>query len=390
MKDHDCAEQAARELDRLQKLLTSVAGATHYWMRVIAEATEALKTPIDRAELNEIYSKICSRRATDAEIDRYHELCFRRDNCEKAPGSLRVASFAIWALRLLVEGKKRVEVLAELASRPWQTKHEVLTRWAWMEAEREKVLCDKRFDAKLDRPFQCCPCLDDDRPGHNLGREFDTLLCFLRHLRDRTGEELLIATKREGPDFEVEKVGGNRIGVEATDAPIRAGGQSDFYAERRARAELERSLDPILRRRGESIEFQGAKSWTERLAAVDPLREQLDVAPPAPAHFEIESNGHRISADLFRSAKPRVESDALGYMGGDLVGTVKRSIREKLKGRKPAIRPCILAVYPVCITRVDLGTVARALTDDLSTQPVSTHFDEVWLCKEDFAAKLWP
>jgi hypothetical protein len=392
----DCGNEAARELERVEKLTlqgSPEAVAAAYWRAQYVSARDDLALGARVRVLNEesaaLLANVASLPRSQAVVDDLLERLDLQERYEKAPTRLCSVWYGAWALRLLLEKRTRAEILAELSDYPWKVKNQMLGRWIWMTEERKLITLSQQSEPAVDCPYQCrVPKFD--RPGGNLGREIDTLVCFLPRYREVTGVELLIRAKSETPDFEVEKPDGCIIGVEVTDAPERVGEESNLYREVEDEESVRKRLVPILRRRGLWIEFEDSSSWAERRRVADQICERVDAVCSVPGRIELRREGIRISAELVPSQSPGVGDRAWGDVSEKVVEGVLFAVQKKLKRLQPQIRPCLLVIYPASRRKVDRERVLPQLRSRLSREDIATHFDEIWLCREDFTERLWP
>jgi hypothetical protein len=107
------------------------------------------------------------------------------------------------------------EIVDRLDKQSWATKHEILTRWGWMNTHSDLL----RKGNFLPAPYLCSLALKGQH-GRKADKEFYQLLHFLHALRAQTGEELLFYAKQETPDFKLKDANGREVGAEMTEVPI--------------------------------------------------------------------------------------------------------------------------------------------------------------------------
>jgi hypothetical protein len=133
---------------------------------------------------------------------------------------------SLLALASLVAKRPREEVLSSLADEEWHIKHEVLVRHAWMHSH-QKLIAE---NIALELPFGCAVA-ERGRRERRDDKEFSTLIRFLHGLRSATGDELLLVSKSETPDFVVTDAAGSLFGVEISDVPPTVAGGDEQDAE---------------------------------------------------------------------------------------------------------------------------------------------------------------
>jgi hypothetical protein len=152
----------------------------------------------------------------DAAIDFYS----RRSGLKEVTSRARDALLTARALSLAFEGIDREGVLSELVHEPWIIRHELLTRWCWIRAQRSEL--EKK--PSLNNPWLYL-CRVRDLGGEGERRvdvEFSTCLLFLNALRTMHGREWLLVEKvsDDPPDLIVEDEAGRRIGIECTESSL--------------------------------------------------------------------------------------------------------------------------------------------------------------------------
>lgn len=311
---------------------------------------------------------------------------------------LNESFFSLVALGLLASGASREEILVLLNEQSWATKHEILTRWGWMQAHRD--LLEK--GTPLSAPYLCAVAR---RGGHGrkVDKEFYQLLSFLHCLRAATGEELLFAEKptQDPPDFSLKDAHGAWVGAEMTEVSI----SSTWDTEQDAQDQV---LDVISARCQEIpayVHVRKPGSWV-------PLTSQL------------EEIGAWLSSELVRLGRINAEVSLVNAEFGfcveltpatepqtwigcsdprPRVNTRSKEMRQTLQQRiynkifhkkngqprkRSSIRPCHLVIYPNHDFDADLDAVIREFLRHPQCD-VCSHFDAVWLSSETRLAKLF-
>lgn len=300
-------------------------------------------------------------------------------------------AYLIPSISALGAGIRRLsltEWAEELQGRPYWLKHECLVRLAWVEWHRIQ-LANGNF---VERPFRFQVSSRNTNRVRDRDRDFATLLMLGHALRSTTGQELFLEVVRETPDF-VCRLDGLECGVEATEGVVEDLARSASFQDKalaRVRA--------VLLEGGASVGFEGDFEWPALWAAIDEVERMLrgSLAQESwreggAASFEIQVGGERVEVEL-----GHLEPGSVSWMGRDgqlreeieaatalFRSAILARIEAKVAGKKPEIRPCILAIYGNDLGDGDANEAATGLRE-VDLGHVLSHFDEIWIVHNDW------
>ena len=309
---------------------------------------------------------------------------------EETYNLLNARFFSLVAVGLFAAGSSRSEIVSFLDGQSWSTRHEVLARWGWI--KRHAYLLAER-KVLVPAPYSCS-LTPRDEAGARDDVEFYQLLSFLHFLRFETGREMLFFDKRETPDFILEDQTGGLVGAEMTQAWTSIAWTREHVAKTETLRFIGRRLQhfdvhvhletplwrPLRKRRAEIVE------WI--------VGEVANIGIPT---TEVSLQNRDLNLRLkLRPAEGR-QGISHGRAGPNKLDTEKQSramhvsiqetLRRKVEGPEPAVKPCHLVIYPYH----DLGTDLEKVIAEFFQHPtldVSSHFSEVWLCGETHFVKL--
>lgn len=298
--------------------------------------------------------------------------------------------FSLLALASLVSERRPEEVLSSLADEEWHIKHEVLVRRAWMEAHRDLIA----KNVALEFPFGC-GVAERGRRERKGDKEFSTLIRFLHGFRAATGDELLLVSKCERPDFVVADAAGNFFGVEVSDVPPTVEGGDEQDAEEEVATCLS-----FLEVTGVRVVIHEPPSWQEITkdmpaltrwrdtdllsAALSGMRASVpyssgmcvEVEPCSPPYTVISS---------FKGGQ-EVENDELAF-GDSLHESVRKKLWKNRKARpQPKVKPCYLALYANAPLH-DFDRAVRRFEERFDFD-ISDYFSQVWLVSDAMVRRI--
>lgn len=279
-----------------------------------------------------------------------------------------------WAHRLT-----RDELRASMLGESWATQHEVLARWGWVRMHGE----DQRY-ASHPLPFRCLVALPHE--GKHRGelfkedREFAALIDFGHGLRGMTGRELLLKQgNRETPDFEVEDVQGQCLGIEICEALL-----ENYGVERHSGSAVMQQLGKL----GSGIAIEEPDSWWELLntsafkTLTLPSGQDLTEPLCSIRAAKVENTAAGTVIVRGRGPKPAIPER-------EVAEVILRQIERKARGSRPQVQPCLLLVNPVLDSGVRPDILLDVFDQELSLD-CSTHFQEVWLGTDALTVQIWP
>ena len=214
--------------------------------------------------------------------DRLGDLAELMENAKSLRCQKGELELNLMAHRHLIRGSSREDVLGEQRDEEWRQKHEVLTRWAWMEAQRE------RSHSLFEHLYQCR--VGGWRRRQTLDREFYVLLKFVPALQKLDGREFLLVKKYDPPDFILEDPSSRTLGLEVTEAfPTR-----DYGFQEKCKEELFEYLDGRLSAQNLVLDIYKRPKW-RRLrdnasviaAEIEAKIRNCQFPPPEEGHSEI-------------------------------------------------------------------------------------------------------
>lgn len=297
---------------------------------------------------------------------------------------------SLLALASLVDERSRGEVLSSIADEGWHIQHETLVRRAWMQAHQKFIA----QNVALELPFGCTVA-ERGRQERRGDKEFSTLLRFLHGLRAATGDELLLVSKQETPDFAVVDGAGSHFGVEVSDVPPTIAGGDEQDAEE----EISTCLSS-LQSTGVRVVIFEPPSWREITKDMPALRQwrDTDLLSAALSGMRISvPYGSGLCVEMEPCSPPytvissfkggqEVENAELAF-GDSLYESVRKKLFKNNKLRQqPSVKPCYLALYAAAPLH-DFDRAVRRFQECFDLD-IFSYFFQVWLVSDAMVRRI--
>lgn len=307
--------------------------------------------------------------------------------------------YTLVALSLFTKRIDRENVLHEFIADNWITKHEVLTRWTWM--QNQEIL--KKKGEYFNCLYQCR--VGPRNRVNKLDVEFHALLKFLPCYCKQVNNEFLCLNKGESPDFVVVDNQGNKIGIEITQAHL----NNNCIFEEKQRDQFVNALEKELQGTSFHIVIWRRPAWSSLNKKFPFIKQWLfqelgkisnQISGDKQKYIELPSLNFEIS--VCDKIGPSVicfcdEGTGRGYTDGEVVDLCTDymvvTINDKLSKKRPDIRPCILVIYlntGLPLTEFqEFQEVKAELTSKIHFQDLQTHFDEVYIYDDNIVVKVF-
>ena len=180
-------------------------------------------------------------------------------------------SYKLIPLQYIIQGHTRKQVLKDLENEEWEFKHQIITRWGWMDYQRKQIKAKQR--SKF--PFECKLGRWDIRNTEDY--EFYVLLHFLPEYKHQTKKEYLYYKRHDerqmSPDFILSN-GNKEMGIEMTMAP-----QTDSYGKLLSyQSQFNNQLRHWFENAPFAIKIDEISSWHDVFIQAETIKEACDLS----------------------------------------------------------------------------------------------------------------
>jgi hypothetical protein len=369
--------------------------------RIGKACSEFSKTDRNRilSELGDLTKDAQLDELEGSDLTKACELTSDLSSIDSLERKLKSDTLTLIALDYLIKDASREQILAELKGENWLFKHEVLSRWAWLSAQKAATQKGRSFN----RLYLCEVGPRDRR--QNIDREFFIYLKFMAHYHAQFQTGYLLyeynGDTHTSPDFISVNERGEKVGIEvteATESPLNA-----FEAKQE-----ERLIDELVKEFGTSqchFTIWSRPTWSHLLDNCDELKSWLcrirdGVEKPVRSHRK-DKYFHQ-PLDLMVSFKPENigylftdisgDGNGNGYEGDEIEYRIKEAVlkrvSKKFTGPPPSVQPCLLVIFDnaqlPAADYTKIVEMAKAKSDTV----LPTHFEEIWLLDDQQCSKL--
>ena len=333
------------------------------------------------------------------DLEKACELNSELSYIEQIERGIKSITLTLIALNYLIKGTSEDEIWAELKNESWFFRHELLTRWSWVSAQKRAILKGRSFN----RPYLCE--IGPRERRQSIDREFFTYLEFMPHYQARFQRGYLLheycGETHTSPDFVSVNEEGDQIGIEVTEATESE--LDSFEAKQKER--LMNELIKEFRDRQCHFTIWSRPAWSLLLKNLDELKSWLKricEGNEKPTRHHRKDKYFHPELDLMLSFKPvrlgylftdiSGDGNGNGYVGNEIGYRTERAvlkrISKKLSGPPPSVRPCLLVIYDnTQLPAADYKKIVEIATDKSNTG-FQTHFEEIWLLDDQQCTQL--
>ena len=333
------------------------------------------------------------------DLERACELTSELSDIEQIERKIKSDTLTLIAVNYLIKGTSGDKIREELKEETWFFRHEILTRWNWLSAQKRAIQKGRSFN----RPYLCEVGPRDRR--QNIDREFFTYLEFMPHYQARFQKGYLLheysGETHTSPDFISANEEGEQIGVEVTEATESE--VDSFEAKQK-----ERLMNELVK------EFKDCQchftiwsrpAWSLLLDNLNELKlwlKRICEGNEKPTRHHRKDKYFHPDLDFMLSFKPESmgylftdisgDGDGNGYEGNEIEYRTERAvlkrISEKLSGPPPSVKPCLLVIYDNAqLPTADYKKIVGIASDESDTD-FQTHFEGIWLLDDQQCTQL--
>ena len=333
------------------------------------------------------------------DLEKACELTSEISFIEQIERGIKSDTLNLIALNYLIKGTSGDEIRDALKDESWIFRHELLTRWSWVSAQKRAIQKGRSFN----RPYLCE--IGPRERRQTIDREFFIYLKFMPHYQARFQKGYLLheycGETHTSPDFVSVNEEGDRIGIEVTEATESELDSFEAKQEERLMNELVKAF----RDRQCHFTIWSRPAWSLLLENLDELKSWLKricEGNEKPTRHHRKDKYFHPELDLMLSFKP----ESLGYLFTDISGdgngngyegneieyrterAVLNRISKKLSGPQPSVKPCLLVIYDnTQLPATDYRKIIEIATDKSNTD-FQTHFEEIWLLDDQQSTQL--
>jgi len=333
------------------------------------------------------------------DLEKACELTSELSDIEQIERKIKSDTLTLIALNYLIKGTSGGKIRDELKKEPWIFRHEVLTRWSWVSAQKSAIQKGRSFN----KPYLCEVGPRERR--QNIDREFFTYLKFMPHYQARFQKGYLLqeycGETHMSPDFISVNEEGDQIGIEITEAT-----ESELHSfEAKQKERLMNELVREFRDHQCHFTIWSRPAWSILIEKLDELKSWLKricEGNEKPTWHHRKDKYFHPDLDLMISFKPERlsylftdisgDGNGNGYEGNEIEYRTERAVSKrrskKLSGPPPSVKPCLLVIYDNAqLPAADYKKIVEIATGRSNTD-FQTHFEEIWLLDNQQCTRL--